>query len=92
MLGPSGLRAEWREAVATRNVEFEFELHFSPRGRVVDDPNGHDIARYTPPTGPVTFTDKVRASLVLSSAGWIAAAALAAGPFLRRSSLDVRAG
>ena len=60
---------------------------------VIDDPHGHDIARYTPPTGPVTFPDKVRASLVLTCACWLAAATLAAGPFLRRRrSLDVRAG
>ncbi len=27
VLGPPGLRAEWREAVATCDLEFEFELH-----------------------------------------------------------------
>jgi len=60
---------------------------------VIDDPHGHDIARYVPPTGPVTFFDKIRASLVLTCTGWLAAAALAAGPFIRRRrSLDVRAG
>jgi len=60
---------------------------------VIDDPHGHDIARYTSPTGPVTFLDKIRVSLVLTFASWLALAAIAAGPFLRRRrSLDVRAG
>jgi hypothetical protein len=27
VLGPAGLRAEWREAVADCNLEFEFEAH-----------------------------------------------------------------
>ncbi len=60
---------------------------------VLDDPHGHDIARYTPPDGPPTWRDKTRASSLAYLCLWMMAAALAAGPWVRaRRSLTVRAG
>ena len=60
---------------------------------VIDDPHGHDIARYAPPEGPPTLVDKVRMSSVSSLCLWLLAAILASGPWIRaRRSLDVRAG
>ncbi len=59
---------------------------------VIDDPHGHDIARYTLPDEPPTFWDKVRMSSVAYLCLCLIAAALAAGPWVRaRRSLSVRA-
>ena len=60
---------------------------------VLDNPRGHDIARYVPPTGPPTLREEIRMSTVANLAIYLLLAFAAAGPWLRaRRSFLVHAG